>query len=57
MAAAPKRPGRSFANERQIIDLAKTIDLEAIVKRTGRKPKAILMMAMRLGIKIKGRQR
>jgi hypothetical protein len=53
VASTPKRRGRSFANERQIIELAKTKDLEAIVKRTGRKPENLLKMAKRLGIKIK----
>jgi hypothetical protein len=53
MAAAPKRPGRSFSNERQLIELAKTMDLEAIVKKTGRKPKAVLKMATRLGVSLK----
>jgi hypothetical protein len=32
------------------------LDLEAIAKTTGRKPKAILGTAKRLGIKIKGRK-
>jgi hypothetical protein len=52
MAAARKRPGRSFSDERQLIELAKTMDLKAIVKKTGRNPEAILKMATRLGIKI-----
>jgi hypothetical protein len=50
--AAP-RTGRSFSSERQLIELAKTMDLEAIEKKTGRKPEAIVRMAKRLGIKIK----
>jgi hypothetical protein len=53
MAVAPRRPGRSFANDRQLIDLAKTMNLEAIAKKTGRKPKALLKMAKRLGISLK----
>jgi hypothetical protein len=53
MASTPKRPGRSFSNERQLIELAKTMSLEAIVKKTGRNLKTILKMATRLGIKIK----
>jgi hypothetical protein len=54
MASTPKRPKRySFAVDRELIELAKTMDFEAIVKRTGRKPKNVLRMAMRLGIKIK----
>jgi hypothetical protein len=52
MPATPKRPGRSFSNERKPIDLAKTLDLESIVKKTGRKPKAILKMATRLGVSL-----
>jgi hypothetical protein len=55
MPATPKRPGRSFSNERQLIELAKTLDLISIVKRTGRKPEAILKMAKRLGLSIKGK--
>jgi hypothetical protein len=37
MATSSERPERSFANERQLIELAKTLSLETIVKRTGRK--------------------
>jgi hypothetical protein len=52
--AAPKRRGpNSRANERELIELAKTMDLEAIAKKTGRKPEAILKTAKRLGISIK----
>lgn len=47
---------RSWAPHRELIELAKTMDLEAITKKTGRKPEAILTTARRLGIKIKGRQ-
>jgi hypothetical protein len=46
--AAPK-----WAVDRELIMLAKTMDLKAIVKKTGRKPEAILKDAKRLGIKIK----
>jgi hypothetical protein len=53
MATSPKRPGRSFSDERQLIKLAKTSDLETIIKRTGRKPEAVLKMATRLGISLK----
>ena len=53
MAAKSKRPGRAFSDERELIALAKTMDLTAIVKKTGRDPKGILRMAKRLGIKIK----
>jgi hypothetical protein len=55
MAAPPKRTGRSFSDERQLIELAKTMDLETIVKKTGRKPKAILKMSTRLSLSIKGK--
>jgi hypothetical protein len=53
MATAPRRPGRSFSSERELIELAKTMDLEGIVKKTGRKPEAICKMAKRLGLSIK----
>jgi hypothetical protein len=58
MAAAPKRPEpRSWASDRELIELAKTMDLVAIAKKTGRKPEAILKMAKRLGVSIKGQRR
>jgi hypothetical protein len=53
MAATPKRTGRSFSSERELIALAKTMDLEAIVKKTGWKPEAICKMAKRLGLSIR----
>jgi hypothetical protein len=53
MASTPKRRGPSFAAERQLIELSKTMDMKAIAKKTGRKPKYILETAKRLGIKIK----
>ena len=53
MAITPKRPGRSFSDERRLIALAKTLDLDAIAKKTGRKPLAVLKMARRLGISVK----
>jgi hypothetical protein len=38
-----KRPGpTSFAADRELADLAKTLSLAAIVKKTGRTPVAIL---------------
>jgi hypothetical protein len=37
------------------MELAKTLDLETIVKKTGRKPEAVLKMARRLGLSIKGK--
>jgi hypothetical protein len=36
-----------------LIELAKTMDIETIAKRTGRKPLAVLKMATRLGISLK----
>jgi hypothetical protein len=56
MATARKRPGPSFAADRELVDLAKTLSLAAIVKKTGRTPKAILKRAARLGLSIKGRK-
>jgi hypothetical protein len=58
MATALKRPEpRSWASDRELITLAKTMNLEAIVKETGRKPDAIVRTAKRLGISIKGQRR
>jgi len=52
--ATPKRIARNgFAADRKIIELAKTMDMEALTKKTGRKPESILRTARRLGIKIK----
>ena len=42
--------------ERELIKMAKTMDMEAIVKKTGRSPKFIMKVASRLGIKVKGRK-
>jgi hypothetical protein len=57
MATALKRTGlRSWAADRELIELAKTMALGAIVKKTGRKPEAVLKTAKRLGISIKGRK-
>ena len=54
MASAPKRPGpHSWAADRELIQLAKNMDLEAIAKKTGRKPELILKRAKRLGLSIK----
>jgi hypothetical protein len=52
MTTKPKRSGQSFSSQRELIELAKTMDLEAIAKKTGRKRRAI-----RLGIKITGQRR
>ena len=52
-----KRPGRnSFAVQRELAKLAKTMALAQIVKRTGRTPASILKTARQLGIAIKGRK-
>jgi len=46
MAAITKRPEPySRAVDRELIELAKTMDLEKIAKRTGRKPENVLRMA------------
>jgi hypothetical protein len=50
MATAAKRLARSWASDREPIALAQKLDLEAIAKKTGRKPEAILKTARRLGI-------
>jgi hypothetical protein len=58
MATTPKRPEPySRAVDRELIALAKTLDLEAIVKRTGRKPEAVLKMAKRLGVSLRSADR
>jgi hypothetical protein len=55
MATTPKRPASaSYASQRELIELAKTMDLAEIVRRTGRTPQNILTSAKRLGISIKG---
>jgi hypothetical protein len=56
MASKFPHYGRSFASDREIVEMAKTMDLSAIAKKTGRKPESILKTAMRLGISIKGRK-
>jgi ribosomal protein L11 len=45
-----------YASQRELIDLAKTMDLDAIVRKTGRTPQNILTSAKRLGLSIKGRK-
>jgi hypothetical protein len=58
MASTPKRRGpNAWAADRELIELAKMMDLEAIAKKTGRKPESVLKTAKRLGIKIKGQRR
>jgi hypothetical protein len=47
--------GRSFASDRAMVEMAKTMDLNAIIKSTGRSPESIFKTALRLGISIEGR--
>jgi hypothetical protein len=47
--------GRSFASDRALVEMAKTMDLNAIAKKTRRSPESVFKTAMRLGISIKGR--
>jgi hypothetical protein len=54
--ATTKPHGRSFAADREMVAMAKTMDLNAIAKKTGRSPESILETAMRLGVSIKGRK-
>jgi hypothetical protein len=57
MAITPKRTRLSgYASQRELIDLAKTMDLDAIVRKTGRTPQNIRTRATRLGRSIKGRK-
>jgi hypothetical protein len=52
-----KRPGRaSYAAQRELVELAKKLDLAGIVKKTGSKPEAILKQVRRLGLSIRGRK-
>jgi hypothetical protein len=53
---AKLKPGRSLANDRALVEMSKTMDLAAIAKKTGRKPEAVLKIAKRLGVSIKGRE-
>jgi hypothetical protein len=56
MASKFPHHGRSMASDRALAEMAKTLDLDAIVKKTGRTPESILKTAMRLGASIKGRK-
>jgi hypothetical protein len=47
------RGRRCHAVDRALIEMAKTMDLNAIAKKTGRVPASILKTALRLGISIK----
>jgi hypothetical protein len=53
---APKlKPGRSLADDREFFEMAMKLDLNAIVKRTGRRPASVLKTALRIGVTIRGR--
>jgi hypothetical protein len=45
-----------MASDRAFVEMAKTMDLNAIAKKTGRLPASILKTAKRLSISIKGRK-
>jgi hypothetical protein len=53
MAVRKLGRGRNYAFDRALIEMAKTMDLNKIAKKTGRTPAALLKRAMRLGISIK----
>jgi hypothetical protein len=44
-----------MAADRKLVAMAKTLDLAAIARRTGRKPDSILKTAKRLSVSIKGK--
>ena len=54
MAVRKLSRGRAYASDRPLIEMAKTMDLNAIAKKTGRTPAALLKTTLRLGISIKG---
>jgi hypothetical protein len=53
MAVRKLSRGRAYASDRALTEMAKTMDLNAIAKETGRVPSGILKTALRLGISIK----
>jgi hypothetical protein len=55
LVTTTKLNSRSFAADRQLIEMAKTLDLAAMVRQTGRKPEAILRTASRLCLSIRGK--
>jgi hypothetical protein len=58
LTADRKRKGHasnSRAAERELVALAKTMTLDEIVRRTGRKPESILKSARRLCVSIRGK--
>jgi hypothetical protein len=56
MGAKITNRGRSFVSDRELIEMAKIMDLNALAKKTGRTPESILKTAMRLCVSIKGRK-
>jgi hypothetical protein len=56
MASKFPHHGRSMASDRALVEMAKTMDLDAIAKKTGRTPESILKTGMRLTVSIKGRK-
>jgi hypothetical protein len=54
MAVKKLDRGRSFASDRAFVEMAKTMDLNAIAEKTGRTPESIFKTAKRLSISIKG---
>ena len=56
MAAKIANRGRSFVSDRELIEMAKIMDLNGIAEKTGRTPESILKTAMRLCVSIKGRK-
>jgi len=56
MAVKKLSCGGAYASDRTLIEMAKTVDLNAIAKKTGRVPAGILKMALRLGISLKVRK-
>jgi hypothetical protein len=56
MVSKRNNRARSMKADRELIELAKTLDLKTIAQKVGRKPGAILITARRLGISIKGKK-
>jgi hypothetical protein len=56
MAVRKLSRGRSYAFDRALIEMAKTMDLNEIAEKTGRTLESILKTAKRLGLSIKGQK-
>jgi hypothetical protein len=56
MVAKSPYHGQSMASDRALVEMSKTMDLNAIAKKIGRTPESILKTATRLGIAIRGRK-